>query len=361
VRSSRAPGELAPRESVSGELVSRADELVRLYVATLERDSTRATYRSACARFVGWLRQRHGPLVGPEQLTLEELAAYQRELGETRSPFTVAKERSALNSFVRFLVERDQLDERQARLALAVQPPRPKGEDARRTIEALTAAQYDRLVGQAERLAAREPLVGWRDTAVLRVLGECGLRAEELVWLKRLDLRPVRRGARKRELHVRRGKGGRIRSVPIAGEALRAVQRWDRLRMQQVGPPPSPPGLDPERWPLFCTLGRRRRDGSYTDPGRRCGYDVVAKLVERHAAAAHIEAGLRHAHVLRHTYATRYLARTSDLAGLQRLLGHADIRTTMRYVHVGGDELHERVEYAFAREPIALDLDREAA
>jgi site-specific recombinase XerD len=155
--------------------------------------------------------------VGPEQLTLEELAAYQRELVETRSPFTVAKERSALNSFVRFLVEHDQLDERQARLALAVQSPRPNGEDARRTIDALSAAQYDRLVGQAERLAARKPLLGWRDTAVLRVLGECGLRAEEPIWLERLDLRPVRGGARKRELHVRRGKGARIRSVPIAG------------------------------------------------------------------------------------------------------------------------------------------------
>jgi hypothetical protein len=36
--------------------------------------------------------------------------------------------------------------------------------------------------------------------------------------------------------------------------------------MQHVGPPPGPPGLDRERWPPFCTLGRRRRDGSYTDP-----------------------------------------------------------------------------------------------
>jgi hypothetical protein len=42
--------------------------------------------------------------------------------------------------------------------------------------------------------------------------------------------------------------------------------------MQHVGPPPAPAYLDPERRPLFCTLGRRRRDGSYTDPGRRCGY-----------------------------------------------------------------------------------------
>jgi hypothetical protein len=152
---------------------------VRLYAATLERDSTRATYRSACAASWGWLRRRHGPLVGPERLTLEGLAAYQRELGELA--VHCGKERSALNSFVRFLVEHDQLDERQARLALAVQPPRPKGEDAPRPLDALNSVRYDRLVGQAERLAAREPLFGWRDTAVLRVLGECGLRAEELV------------------------------------------------------------------------------------------------------------------------------------------------------------------------------------
>jgi site-specific recombinase XerD len=79
------------------------------------------------------------------------------------------------------------------------------------------------------------------------------------------------------------------------------------------------------------------------------------------AAHAEIDPELAHAHVLRHTYATRYLRESGDLAGLQRLLGHADIRTTTRYVHVTGDELHERVERAFAREALALDLAREAA
>ena len=83
--------------------------------------------------------------------------------------------------------------------------------------------------------------------------------------------------------------------------------------------------------------------------------------VARHGQQAGIEAELRHAHVLRHTYATRYLAATSDLAGPQRLLGHADVRTTMRYVHIAGDELHERVERTFVTGPIALELDCEAA
>ena len=96
--------------------------------------------------------------------------------------------------------------------------------------------------------------------------------------------------------------------------------------------------------------------------GRECSYDVVAKLVGRHGQRAEIDPQLRHAHVLRHTYATRYLAATSDLAGLQLLLGHADVRTTMRrYGHIAGDELHDRVEATFVREPIALDVDSEAA
>ena len=88
---------------------------------------------------------------------------------------------------------------------------------------------------------------------------------------------------------------------------------------------------------------------------------MVAKLVGRHGQRAEIDPQLRHAHVLRHTYATRYLAATSDLAGLQLLLGHADVRTTMRYVHIAGDELHDRVEATFVREPIALDVDSETA
>jgi hypothetical protein len=37
------------------------------------------------------------------------------------------------------------------------------------------------------------------------------------------------------------------------------------------------------------------------------------------------------------------IRRIGDLAGLQRLLGHAGIRTTMCCVHVAGEEPHEGV------------------
>jgi hypothetical protein len=65
-----------------------------------------------------------------------------------------------------------------------------------------------------------------------------------------------------------------------------------------------------------------------------------AEVIKRLGERAELPAEKRHPHVLRHTFATRYYHRHKDLAGLQRLLGHADIRTTMRYVHVTED-LHD--------------------
>lgn len=41
-----------------------------------------------------------------------------------------------------------------------------------------------------------------------------------------------------------------------------------------------------------------------------------------------------YAHLLRHTGATEYLRRGGNLAVLQRILGHADIRMTQEYIHV---------------------------
>jgi integrase len=48
--------------------------------------------------------------------------------------------------------------------------------------------------------------------------------------------------------------------------------------------------------------------------------------------------GLRF-HDLRHTFATRFRQRGGALEILQRILGHKDIATTMRYAHVGNVEL----------------------
>jgi integrase/recombinase XerD len=51
-------------------------------------------------------------------------------------------------------------------------------------------------------------------------------------------------------------------------------------------------------------------------------------------------------HKLRHTFATEYLRRGGDVVRLSRTLGHTQITTTMRYLHLVTDDFsqeHARV------------------
>jgi integrase len=42
-------------------------------------------------------------------------------------------------------------------------------------------------------------------------------------------------------------------------------------------------------------------------------------------------------HVLRHTFASHYLINGGDILALQRILGHSDLKVTMRYAHLAPD------------------------
>lgn len=61
-------------------------------------------------------------------------------------------------------------------------------------------------------------------------------------------------------------------------------------------------------------------------------------------------------HALRHTYATRAIESGMQPKVLQKLLGHASIKTTMdRYVHVTDDSMEQAIkqfeEYAQVNSP----------
>lgn len=69
----------------------------------------------------------------------------------------------------------------------------------------------------------------------------------------------------------------------------------------------------------------------------------ITRLLEKYAIRAGIEKVTPH--MLRHTFATRYLkANPDDLRGLARLLGHSDLNSVMIYTEPTLDDLNERLE-----------------
>lgn len=48
-------------------------------------------------------------------------------------------------------------------------------------------------------------------------------------------------------------------------------------------------------------------------------------------------------HVLRHTFASHFIMNGGNIIVLQRILGHSDIKQTMRYAHFSPEHLEDAV------------------
>ena len=66
-------------------------------------------------------------------------------------------------------------------------------------------------------------------------------------------------------------------------------------------------------------------------------------------AAPIIESNVDVFHSLRHTFGSELVAKNIPLPTVQKLMGHADIRTTMRYVTTTGDQLDSAIAATFGR------------
>lgn len=173
-------------------------------------------------------------------------------------------------------------------------------------------------------LAAAEP--EWRGLLLFAL--RTGLRLGELRALRWQDLNLAGR-----KLVVRRAawnstigspKGGRPREVPLSEELLEMLRALDRSASQSALVFGHPSGRmynrNEMKWPLWRACK--------TAGVRRIGW-----------------------HVLRHTFASQLVMRGVPLKAVQELLGHRDIRTTMRYAHLSPKSRRDAVELLSAPPP----------
>lgn len=151
-----------------------------------------------------------------------------------------------------------------------------------------------------------------QDAAIFLTAAFAGLRRGELVALRVRDVDFANRVVRVERSYglgvLKTPKSGKVRSVPLAAEVERALAR---LLVER-----GDPGPDELLFP--------GEDGGYLD----------GSALRRRYTKAQRTAGLRELrfHDLRHTFGSLAVGRAS-LVQLQAWMGHADVKTTMRYLH----------------------------
>lgn len=177
-------------------------------------------------------------------------------------------------------------------------------------VSVLTDEQVEQFLFQLEKESQRNKTIGY-------LLLYTGLRVSELVEIELAHIDHL--GA---QLTVR-GKGGKLREVPLRRDVLEQVQSY--IRGERAASKHSAS----ETLLLSQRASKMHRDGV-----RRWLEQVGEQL------GFHI-----HPHMLRHTFCTRLLKNGVDIATVSKLAGHANLNTTIKhYINISKQEKKAAVD-----------------
>jgi integrase/recombinase XerD len=246
--------------------------------------NTARTYIKIVARFAKHFGR------SPEKLGPDQIREYQVHLFKDchLAPGTVQQHVAALRFLYVKTLKRPYMHEHL---------PMPKRQ--RPLPQVLSPAEVQRLLDSASNLYHR---------AMLMTLYSTGMRRAEMCRLKVADI-----DSERMVVHIRHGKGGRDRDVPLSErllETLREYWRW----------------MKPKTWLFPGTV-----------KGLRADVPIKEKMAWVACQEAAGRAGIKKRvapHILRHSYATHMLEAGADLRTIQILLGHAKLEHTIVYLHL---------------------------
>ena len=224
----------------------------------------------------------------PDRITEEELRQYFLSLSEDRK--LSDSSRSVALTGIRFFYTRTL--QKQWRVLNLLRVRRE-----RKLPVVLTVEEVRRILEKVHRQRIR---------VCLSTIYACGLRIEEGVHLQVKDI-DSKRGV----LHIRHGKGGRDRYVPLPGVILKMLRGYWATH----------------RNPIWLFPGD-------TNPSTN---PVTSRAVRKAFDLARRESGMQKAacvHTLRHSWATHLLEAGVNLRVIQEYLGHASPKSTALYTHL---------------------------
>lgn len=262
---------------------------------------THRRYQDVPQDFADWYRATHGEAPNPQLLTAQEIREYAGYLLSVcrLKAASINLRLSAVRSLLRHIG-------RDVRLRWVRQKKPP--------VDALDGRELGR------RFAALEggDWLSRRNQVMVALMARAGLRVGEVLALMPEDI-DVEVNARSGWVLVRKGKGVKERRVPLSAEARQGLWGYLEVRPRRLGP-----------FFFSCTFQL-----------------LTGRDVRRIIAEAARRAGLGRRvtpHVLRHTFATRFLRSGGDLATLQAILGHTRLSTTARHLHPDAGRMQEMVE-----------------
>jgi integrase/recombinase XerD len=269
---------------------------------------TLAGYQRGLEHFLGWYAQTYGDenfnpaAVLPKDF--KDWTSFQQTV-ERAKPATINQRVAAVRQYFTWLLDSGRISRNPSKGAKSLD----RDDD---DFKGLDEQEYRRLM---RAVYADENL---RDIAIIEVMAGAGLRVGEVLDLQVGDLVIRERETEKNYSYiiVREGKGMKRRSIPMSKSVKEALNAYLAKHPDKVN-------LSALLW-----IGQRGALGDRS---------AISRLLAYYARKAGLDGKLVHPHALRHTFAHRYLEKfPGDIRTLADLLGHKDLKTTMKYTVSSG-------------------------